>query len=123
MLGQRYFVGPAHTTGRDGKIWFCLTGVTARSSGAQDLLRHFGGEAVYKPLMSHRATAAKLSQIGQPVIVEVRLPAGVATLFSLTRPLLSAYHRTVRPDAHMSDVTASIRQSAPPADILAVTPF
>lgn len=118
----RHFVGPAQTANRNGRIWFCLTVATARGSGTEDLFRHFGGEAVYMPLKRHPTITAKLGQIGQPVIVEVRLPAGAATSFSLAQPLLSAYHRAVRPDAHVSDATASIRQPVPSADVLAVMP-
>lgn len=120
---QSYFVGTGQSESRNGRLWFCLTEATARSSGTEVFFNRFGGEAVFMPLKDHRTIALKLGQIGAPVIVEVRLPPGAAARYrSLALPLLSAYHLTVRPDAHPWEAETYIQQPVPPADVLAVTP-
>lgn len=118
----RYFVGTGQLPARNGMLWFCLTEATAHSYGTQVFFDHFGGEAVFMPLKDHPTIAPKLGKIGTPVIVEARLQPGTTVPLRLALPLLSAYHRTIRPDAHVWDAETNIRQPVPPADVLAVTP-
>lgn len=117
-----YFVGTEQARARNGMLWFCLTEATAHSSGTQVFFDHFGGEAVFMPLKDHPTIAPKLGQIGSPVVVEARLQPGTTAPLRLALPLLSAYHRTVRPDAHAWEAETNIRQAVPPADVLAVRP-
>jgi hypothetical protein len=116
-----YFVGTGQERARNGMLWFCLTEGTARSDGARVFLDQFGGEAVFMPLKDHPTIAPKLRQIGRPVIVEARLQPGTTAPLRLALPLLSAYHRTIRPDAHVWEAETNVRQPVPPADVLAVT--
>jgi hypothetical protein len=120
---RRHFVQGGQVKYREGMIWFCLTRETAYSSGTEVFFKYFGGEAVFMPLKRHPTIAKKLSQIGAPVVVEVRLPPGVASAHRpLSLPLLSAYHRTRRTDACPWLAETHVRQPVLPADVVAVTP-
>ena len=116
-----HFVGRAQTEGRNGKIWFCLTEATARSPGTEVFFKHFGGEAVFMPLKRHPTVAAKLGQIGRPVIVEARLEPGTLARLPLAEALLSAHHQTVRPSARIREAETYVCSPVSPRDVLAVT--
>lgn len=117
-----YFVGTGQERARNGMLWFCLTERTAQSYGTKVFFDHFGGEAVFMPLKDHHTIAPKLGQIGNPTIVEACLQPGTTASLRLALPLLSAYHRTIRHDAHVWEAETNIRKPVPPADVLAVTP-
>lgn len=120
---QGYFVGTGQTRGRNGRLWFCLTEATARSDGTRVFFDHFGGEAIFMPLKRHPTISAKLGAIGAPVIVEVRLlPGAPSKHLSLALPLLSAYHLTRRPDAHLWLAETFVQQPVDARDVLSVTP-
>jgi hypothetical protein len=116
-----YFVGTGQERARNGMLWFCLTECSARAYGTRVFFDYFGGEAVFMPLKDHPTVALKLGQIGTPVVVEARLQPGTTAPLRLALPLLSAYHRTVRPDAHVWEAETNIRRPVPPADVLAVS--
>lgn len=118
-----YFEGTGQILERNGRLWFCLTAATATSDGAEVFFKYFGGEAIFMPLKDHPTIAAKLSTIGSPVIVEVQLLPGVAPRYtSFARPLLSAYHLVLRPDASAWLSETFIEFPIAPGDILSVTP-
>ena len=103
-------------------ISFCLTEKTAYSRGTEVFLKFFGGEAIFKPLMRHATIADKLGKLGAPVVVSVRFLPGTPTPHrSLAMPLLSAYHRTLRPNAQPWSAETYIRQPLNSRDVLAVT--
>ena len=119
---DRHFVAGKQVKHREGMIWFCLTKETANSSGTDSFFKFFGGEAIFMPLKRHPTIADKLAKLGAPVVVSVRLLAGTSTPHrSLAMPLVSAYHRTLRPDAQPWPAETYIRQPVDSHDVLAVT--
>jgi hypothetical protein len=73
---------------RAGRIWFCFfrPGI-AGERGIGDLLRHWGGEALYN---SHDGLAGGLQSIGVPVLIEADVP------IAWMRPLSSLPDKVVR---------------------------
>ncbi|MDP1684617.1 hypothetical protein [Hydrogenophaga sp.] len=117
-----YFVRGGQARHRNGLIWFCLTEATARSEGTEVFFEHFGGEAIFMPLKRHQTIPAKLGAIGMPVVVEVRLQPGAhSSYMTLALPLLSAYHRTRRPDAEPCPGETHVSQPVAAHDVLSVT--
>jgi hypothetical protein len=88
--------------GRDDRVWFNLTLDALTDSGAEPLLRHYGGEVVYKPLASHPSIATILKSIGEPLVVSCALDATTLTTFAewpWGKAWLGSYHLTLNPHA------------------------
>jgi len=118
-----YFRLENRPTCRDNNLWFCLTKVTCESDGVDPFFRFFGGEAIHKPLQNHSTITAKLQNIGQPVIVEIKLLAGsTASCYPLAKHVINAWHRKVRTDVEPTEGETFICCSIPPRDIFAVRP-
>jgi len=65
----------AHEPNRVGMIWFCFFPPRlAGESGIGDLLRFWGGEALYNSHDRHPETSAVLRSVGTPSIVEAEVP-------------------------------------------------
>ncbi len=111
---------------REGRIWFCMSRylVVNERRGTENFFRFFGGEAVFKPFMhdgSNADIAGRLEQIGSPVVVEVMIdPNEVHSRQSFGMDLLSHYHRTVNPEAHIFSSEGYIGRDCRPDEILAV---
>lgn len=84
----------AHEANRAGMIWFCFFPPRiAGESGVGDLLRFWGGEALYNSHDRHPETSAALRAVGTPAIVEATVPvallgAHVGLAFKLVRTYL-----------------------------------
>ena len=103
-------------------MWFCLTSETVRQ-GTEPLFKYSGGEAVHKPLRDEPEILAKLQAIGCPVIVESAVAGGdIGKHQHLARPLISAFHRTIRDDAGEQRSEGRIYGSVAPDGILDVHP-
>ncbi|RZU02170.1 hypothetical protein [Rivibacter subsaxonicus] len=119
---HEYFVQGGQRRHRNGLVWACLSRSLAKTSGTETFYRYFGGEAVFMPLKNDSSVAAKLEAIGQPVVVEVSLPGAVLEAqHPMAMAVLSHYHRTIRPDAHLYESEARLRQAVPAADVIRVT--
>ncbi len=87
---------------RDNRIWFNFTREALNHSGADLLLKNYGGEQVYFSIRDLPGIAEKISSIGEPLIVECSLnPREVKTY--KTHPwgsiAVSSYHCSVNPRA------------------------
>lgn len=108
-------------TSRDDKLWFCLTRATYESDGVDAFFNFFGGEAIHMPLRKSPTILAKLRKIGRPVIIEVQLPPNTtASCYSLAKPLVNAWHRTIRTDVEPMEAETFICCPLPPENILTV---
>jgi hypothetical protein len=64
----------AHESNPAGMVWFCFFPPRlANESGIGDLLRFWGGEALYNSHDRHPKTAAMLRSVGTPSIVEAEV--------------------------------------------------
>lgn len=108
-------------TPRDDKLWFCLTNATCESDGVNTFFDFFGGEAIHMPLRKSPTIMAKLRKIGRPVIIEVQLPPNTtASCHSLAKPLVNAWHRTIRTDVEPIEAETFICCPLSPESILTV---
>lgn len=91
---------------RDGVIYFNFLKVALNNGGAEDLLKYYGGEQVYLPLLPLVKIRKKLEKIGIPMILKCKLnPNDITT--SIENPwgkiAVSKYHRIVNPAAILED--------------------
>ncbi|HET7560950.1 MAG TPA: hypothetical protein VFJ87_01055 [Rhodanobacteraceae bacterium] len=91
---------------RDNRIWFNFTRKALDDSGADLLLRFYGGEQVYFYINELPGVGEVLSSIGEPFIVRCALaPSEAHTIIG--RPwgqiAASSYHRKVNPHAYQVD--------------------
>jgi len=110
---------------RDGRVWFSFTIEPLRDGGAERLLSYYGGEVVFMPLTEDEDedVAEILRGIGEPLVVECALDAGLLHTFSDApwgRVWLSSHHVAVNPEAVRFDVDAYQKVSVEPARILSV---
>ena len=121
---EDYFEGHRQRTLRNGLVWACLSRSLVRSSGTETFFRFFGGECIFMPLKHHSAIASKLEAIGHPVVVEVALPGDILQArHEMSTSVLSRHHIKIRPDAHLYESEAHLRQAIPKEDIIRVTPL
>jgi hypothetical protein len=110
--------------GRNGKVWMCLSGHSIENEGTAKFFTYFGGEAIYWPFLgsAHQAIAEKLRNIGEPVVVELAVPATDLICFSgLARYALTCHHRRLNPTAHQEEAEAYIKRSVAASEVLEVT--
>lgn len=91
---------------RDGSIYFNFLKEAINNGGAEDLLKYYGGEQVYLPLLPLVKIRKKLEKIGIPMILRCKLnPKDITT--SIENPwgkiAVSSYHRIVNPTAILED--------------------
>lgn len=121
---EDYFEGHGQRSMRDGLVWACLSRSLVKTSGTKTFFRFFGGESIFMPLMQHSLIVSKLEALGHPVVVEVALPGDVLNArHEMSFAILSRHHATIRPDAHLYESEASLRQAVPPKDIIRVSPL
>jgi hypothetical protein len=97
----------AHESNRAGVVWFCFFPPhLAGEGGIGDLLRFWGGEALYNSHDRHPETAAVLRSVGTPSIVEAEVPIaflephGGLAFKVVRRYLISRGYETPEPCEH-----------------------
>ena len=119
-----YFERENKRNDREDQIWACLTRPNPPHDGTESFFQYFGGEIIFIPLMKMPVILDKLTKIGCPVVVEIELRADELHINgSMSHAVLSRYHRTIRPDAYLSESEACFRKSVPPSKIIRVTPL
>jgi hypothetical protein len=122
-----YFYRGTGTSGvRNDLIWMCLSRPGAPHDGTNKFFTYFGGEAIYWPFVrgQHPTIAAKLQTIGQPVVVELALPATDVHCFQpLARYVLSCHHKTLNPAIGRPGAEARLKRDVAASEVLQVTPF
>ena len=115
---------------RNGLIWMCLSRPGVPHDGTDKFFTYFGGEAIYWPFVSgqHPTIAAKLQSIGQPVVVELAVPAKDLHCFQpLAHYVLSCHHKTLNPNIGIAAISGVLPNShaknaeIPPVAALATT--
>lgn len=91
---------------RDHRIWFNFTRHALEDSGAELLLKFYGGEQVYFYIYKLHGVDKVLASIGEPFVVRCTLvPAEVQTF--IEKPwgqiAVSSYHRKVNSEANQVD--------------------
>jgi|SRR5579862_1977740 len=101
----------AHENNRAGMVWFCFFPPRlAGEGGIGDLLRFWGGEALYNSHDRHPETAAVLRSVGMPSIVEAEVPIaflephGGLAFKVVRRYLISRGYETQEPCEHQDRV-------------------
>ena len=111
--------------GRNGLIWICLSRPGVSDDGTDKFFTFFGGEAIYWPLVDGRypCIAEKLRTIGQPVVVELAVPAIDLHFFQpLARYVLSCHHKRLKPTVDRPEAEARLKRQVLPSEIIRVTP-
>ena len=86
--------------------FFNFTKDALKDSGAELLLKYYGGEQVYFPIFQLPEFGKKLEKIGVPMILRCTLnPNDINTFieFPWGKIAVSIYHRKVNPEAHQID--------------------
>ena len=99
---------------RNGLIWMCLSRPGVPHDGTDKFFTYFGGEAIYWPFVSgqHPTIAAKLQSIGQPVVVELAVPAKDRNcLQPLAHYVLSCHHHTLNPNIGIAAISGVLPNS------------
>jgi hypothetical protein len=117
----------ASASDREGMIWFCFFPPREDGEGGiANLLRHWGGEAIYWAHVSDEVLAPALHQLGTPCIVEADVP--VPMLAGTFIPITTSFAR--RDLIHQGEsirepirFTGYWRQDIPAACIRAVHRF
>lgn len=118
----RAYFEPDQNAVRDSRIWFNLPKVEI-DGGADPLLRHFGGETIYMPLVDLGTVADKIRSFGEPLVVKCRLvPSQLIGFWEFPAALvwLSGHHVRINPNAGLYGVDVYVTQDVPPSDILSV---
>lgn len=92
---------------RDHRIFFNLTTTALFDSGAEPLLKYYGGEQVYMPLKGYPTIAKKLQNIGAPLLIKAILDPLQLQLFDfedIAKIAISSYHRLLRHDTKQCDI-------------------
>jgi hypothetical protein len=120
---ESYFPGQQDRS-RNGRVCLALTRQALIDGGAEPLLKHFGGEAIYMPLTQYPDVVDVLSNLGEPLIVQCALDTTRSKAY-YEHPWgcvwLSSYHCSINPQARQLDQNVSASCSIPPADIISVT--
>lgn len=118
---QTFHRNPRARLARNSVIWVCLTKTLANSQGVAPFFTYFGGEAIYWSVLRHAAIAEKLARIGEPVIVEVSIPAkNLLTYGSLAEFVLSRHHHRINPQAPALELEGRIVRPIPPDEVMQV---
>ena len=120
---QDYFPGQQDRS-RNGRVCLALTREALANGGADPLLRYFGGEAIYMPLLEFTDVAKILGSLGEPLIVQCALDPTRSKAyyeFPWGTVWLSSYHCSVNPNARQLDQDVSALYSIPAADIISVS--
>ncbi|SHK91101.1 hypothetical protein SAMN05720469_12316 [Fibrobacter intestinalis] len=91
---------------RDNYIFFNLTTEALSNSGAEPLLKYYGGEQVYMPLQREFTIAQKLRGIGTPLLIKAILdPKQLSNFYEddIVKIAISSYHRNKKTDADQYD--------------------
>ncbi len=94
---------------RDSRVYFNFTFHCLYNGNAENLLKYYGGEVVYFPLMHDPAIGKILTTLGDPLIIECLLnPKDIRTSTDLPwgKIWLSSYHKAVYPEAVQFDIDA-----------------
>lgn len=105
---------------RDNYIFFNLTTEALSNSGAEPLLKYYGGEQVYMPLQREFTIAQKLRGIGTPLLIKAILdPKQLSNFYEddIVKIAISSYHRTKRMDANQYDCDVYQRHPISPSQI------
>jgi len=120
---ESYFPGQQDRS-RNGRVCLALTRLALADGGAEPLLKHFGGEAIYTPLTQYPDVVNVLSNLGEPLIVQCALDTMRSTAY-YEHPWgtvwLSSYHCSINPQARQLDQDVSVSYSIPATDIISVT--
>jgi hypothetical protein len=105
---------------RDDSIYFNFLKEALHNGGAEDLLKYYGGEQVYLPLLPLAKVRKKLERIGIPMILRCKLnPKDIA--ISIENPwgkiAVSKYHRAINPVALLEDQDGCQRINVNPDNI------
>lgn len=113
------------SAGRNGLIWVCLSRPGVPHDETDRFFSYFGGEAIYWPFVhgAHPAIAAKLQTIGQPMVVELSVPATDLHSFQpLARYVLSCHHKRLNPAIDRPRAEVRFKRDVAPSEVLRVTP-
>ena len=110
--------------GRDGRAWFSPSLAPLKERGIERLLKYFGGEVIYMPLVSIPSVAKVLEGIGRPLVVKARLDASRTYAFGEVpwgRIWLSAYHRILNRRAYPVLPDLRVQEDVAAGKILTIT--
>lgn len=105
---------------RDHRIFFNLTTTALFDSGAEPLLKYYGGEQVYMPLKGEPTIANKLQSIGTPLLIKAILdPEQLSNFYEddIAKIAISSYHRSKRVDVDQYDCDVYQREPISPKQI------
>ncbi|MGJ1243278.1 hypothetical protein [Sphingobacterium sp.] len=91
---------------RDSRLYFNFTTSALEDYGAEPLLRNFGGEQVYMPLLELDGISSKIMSIGEPLILKCSLdPQNIKTFYEFPwgRIAVSTFHNSLNPNAYRDD--------------------
>ena len=113
-------------TGREGKIWFCLTRRLVMNDGTERFFKYFGGEIIYWPFVERdHEVESVLEQIGSPVVIELRLDTSQLEFFgddNLAKAMLSYFGKMVNHSFNLHDIEGYARCHLTPEQIVRVHP-
>ena len=96
------WAGQSFSRGRENKLCFALAHPRHWGGGADDLLRIYGGEAIYATWGRAGTIVDKLRTIGMPAVVHFRISVDAIHTWMRApvagRTALWAWHRRLRPD-------------------------
>ena len=110
--------------GREGYLDFCPTQSPVVDDGTDLFFTYYGGEAGYMPFIYglHPDVEKILEQIGEPVVVEVRLrPSNLAGWQDAPgHTLVSYFAHSINPDFLTEDYVTHIQRNVEPCDVIHV---
>ena len=105
---------------RDNCVFFNFTKGALKNSGAELLLKYYGGEQVYFPIFQLPEIGKKLKKIGVPMILRCTLNPNVINTFidyPWGKIAVSSYHRKVNQTADWVDQDGYQKVSVSPENI------
>jgi hypothetical protein len=105
---------------RGNRIWFNFTLKELGGLGSRALLDNYGGEQVYFCIDELDRIGRKIKSIGEPLVIKCVLEPSSVVTFDQTpwgNIAVSAYHRTVNPEAYTVDRDGYLRIPVPPENI------
>ena len=111
---------------REGMIWFCMSRrLVKQESGTWRFFTYYGGEALYWPFKRGDECLAILEDIGNPVIVEVALPAADLIKFKelpFARDILSHLAVRANPEFYVDSLEGYVKRPIAADEIVEVHP-
>jgi hypothetical protein len=111
-------------SGREGLLWFCMSPYQVKKSGTARFFEYFGGEALYWPFSYGDPCLDVLRNLGQPVVVEVVVPAADFTTFPrypFAQDMLSHFIRKrLNPHFQVASLEAYVKRPIGPNEIVKV---